>query len=133
MSLDVIADGDGDRISHCSADSSVEANGEEHTLFSHSLIVGDKNGSQCSTGKAGQIRHVHTHALKQLNKQLVCMLYTLVLVFSKSLRKNIYFVLYHLILLHAVSCIIFYLISCCNLSYHKNYPFTANKNYNNLV
>lgn len=52
VSLDAIADGDGDRLSHCSADSSSEANGEEHTLFSHGLIVGDKNGSQCSTGNA---------------------------------------------------------------------------------
>lgn len=52
VSLDAIANGDGDRLSHCSADSSSEANGEEHTLFSHGLIVGDKNGSQCSTGNA---------------------------------------------------------------------------------
>ncbi|KAK2860551.1 hypothetical protein Q7C36_004717 [Tachysurus vachellii] len=50
VSLDAIADGEGDRLSHCSADSSSEANGEEHTLFSRGLIVGDKNGSQCSTG-----------------------------------------------------------------------------------
>ncbi|KAB5579415.1 hypothetical protein PHYPO_G00194810 [Pangasianodon hypophthalmus] len=50
VSLDAIADGDGDRLSHCSADSSSEPNGEEHTLFSHGLIVADKNGSQCSTG-----------------------------------------------------------------------------------
>ncbi|TSK82191.1 DENN domain-containing protein 4C [Bagarius yarrelli] len=50
VSLDAIADGDGDRLSHCSGDSSSEANGEEHTLFSHRLIVGDKNGSQFSTG-----------------------------------------------------------------------------------
>ncbi|KAI5609538.1 DENN domain-containing protein 4C isoform X2 [Silurus asotus] len=50
VSLDAIADADGDRLSHCSADSSSEANGEEHTLFSRGLIVADKNGSQCSTG-----------------------------------------------------------------------------------
>ncbi|KAI4900140.1 hypothetical protein NFI96_023868, partial [Prochilodus magdalenae] len=50
VSLDAIADGDGDRLSHCSADSSSEANGDEHTLFSRRLIVEDANGSHCSTG-----------------------------------------------------------------------------------
>ncbi|XP_066536397.1 DENN domain-containing protein 4C isoform X2 [Hoplias malabaricus] len=50
VSLEAIADGDGDRLSHCSADSSSEANGEEHTLFSRHLIVEDVNGSQCSAG-----------------------------------------------------------------------------------
>lgn len=50
VSLDAIADGEGDRLSHCSADSSSEANGEEHTMFSHGLIVGDKKGCQLSTG-----------------------------------------------------------------------------------
>ncbi|KAF5907052.1 DENN domain-containing protein 4C isoform X1, partial [Clarias magur] len=50
VSLDAIADGDGDRFSHCSADSSSEANGEEHAPFIRGLIVGDRNGSQISTG-----------------------------------------------------------------------------------
>lgn len=72
MSLDAIADGEGDRLSHCSADSSSEANGEENTLFSHSLNVGDKNGSQCSTGNAQDSTHVHTHAVIQTVGQTVC-------------------------------------------------------------
>ncbi|XP_035392590.1 DENN domain-containing protein 4C isoform X1 [Electrophorus electricus] len=50
VSLDAIADGEGDRLSHCSADSSGETNGDEHTLFSRHLIVGVAHGSQSSTG-----------------------------------------------------------------------------------
>lgn len=50
VSLDAIADGEGDRLSHCSADSASEANGEEHALFPRRLIVEDTNGSHCSTG-----------------------------------------------------------------------------------
>ncbi|KAM3857669.1 DENN domain-containing protein 4C [Diretmus argenteus] len=40
----------GDRLSHGSADSSSEVNGEEHTLFARNLIVGDSTGNHCSTG-----------------------------------------------------------------------------------
>ncbi|XP_062850199.1 DENN domain-containing protein 4C [Trichomycterus rosablanca] len=50
VSLDAIADGDGDRFSHCSADSSSEANGDEHVLFSRRLTGGDKDGCHSSTG-----------------------------------------------------------------------------------
>ncbi|XP_031441222.1 DENN domain-containing protein 4C [Clupea harengus] len=39
-----------DRLSHGSADSSSEPNGNEHTLFSRGLLVGDATGSHCSTG-----------------------------------------------------------------------------------
>uniref|UniRef100_A0A8B9RHT8 DENN domain containing 4C n=1 Tax=Astyanax mexicanus TaxID=7994 RepID=A0A8B9RHT8_ASTMX len=49
VSLDAIADGEGDRLSHCSADSASLANGEEHALFPRRLIVEDTNGSHCST------------------------------------------------------------------------------------
>ncbi|KAI1888537.1 hypothetical protein AGOR_G00186190 [Albula goreensis] len=44
------ASSDGDRISHDSADSSNEANSEEHTLFARSLIVGDATNNHCGTG-----------------------------------------------------------------------------------
>ncbi|KAJ8385254.1 hypothetical protein AAFF_G00191310 [Aldrovandia affinis] len=44
------AGSDGDRISHGSADSSNEANSEEHTLFARSLIVGDATNNHCGTG-----------------------------------------------------------------------------------
>ncbi|KAG9334456.1 hypothetical protein JZ751_007654 [Albula glossodonta] len=43
------ASSDGDRISHDSADSSNEANSEEHTLFARSLIVGDATNNHCGT------------------------------------------------------------------------------------
>lgn len=72
MSLDAIADGEGDRLSHCSADSSSEANGEEHALFSNGLIVGDKNGSQCSTGNGQEETHtVHTLSLAVIQTLLM--------------------------------------------------------------
>lgn len=70
VSLDAIADGEGDRLSHCSADSSSEANGEEHTMFSHGLIVGDKKGCQLSTGNAHNAHTAYTHSHSY--KQLVC-------------------------------------------------------------
>uniref|UniRef100_A0A674EKN5 DENN domain containing 4C n=1 Tax=Salmo trutta TaxID=8032 RepID=A0A674EKN5_SALTR len=41
---------DGDRLSHGSADSSSEANGEDHTLFTRSLIIGDAADNHCSGG-----------------------------------------------------------------------------------
>uniref|UniRef100_UPI003AAF386A DENN domain-containing protein 4C isoform X3 n=1 Tax=Centroberyx gerrardi TaxID=166262 RepID=UPI003AAF386A len=41
---------DGDRLSHGSADSSSEVNGEEHTLFARSLVMGDSTNNHCSTG-----------------------------------------------------------------------------------
>uniref|UniRef100_A0A4W5NRE8 DENN domain containing 4C n=1 Tax=Hucho hucho TaxID=62062 RepID=A0A4W5NRE8_9TELE len=41
---------DGDRLSHWSADSSSEANGEDHTLFARSLIIGDAADNHCSRG-----------------------------------------------------------------------------------
>ncbi|XP_035283449.1 DENN domain-containing protein 4C [Anguilla anguilla] len=44
------ASSDGDRISHGSADSSNEANSEEHTLFARSLIVGEASDNHCGTG-----------------------------------------------------------------------------------
>ncbi|XP_076828543.1 DENN domain-containing protein 4C [Brachyhypopomus gauderio] len=51
VSLDAIADGEGDRLSRSSVDSSGEANGEEHTLFSRPLVVtAAAHGSQSSTG-----------------------------------------------------------------------------------
>ncbi|XP_051537842.1 DENN domain-containing protein 4C-like isoform X2 [Myxocyprinus asiaticus] len=50
VSAGIAAGGDGDRLSHCSADSSNETNVEEHTLFSRSLIVEDATDSQFSTG-----------------------------------------------------------------------------------
>uniref|UniRef100_A0AAY3ZWT6 DENN/MADD domain containing 4C n=1 Tax=Denticeps clupeoides TaxID=299321 RepID=A0AAY3ZWT6_9TELE len=40
--------GNGDRLSHCSADS--ETNGEEHTLFARSLVIGEVTTRHCSTG-----------------------------------------------------------------------------------
>ncbi|XP_028832927.1 DENN domain-containing protein 4C isoform X2 [Denticeps clupeoides] len=39
--------GNGDRLSHCSADS--ETNGEEHTLFARSLVIGEVTTRHCST------------------------------------------------------------------------------------
>ncbi|XP_051570477.1 DENN domain-containing protein 4C-like isoform X3 [Myxocyprinus asiaticus] len=45
-----VAGGDGDRLSHCSADSSNETNVEEPTLFSQSLIVENATDSHFSTG-----------------------------------------------------------------------------------
>ncbi|XP_029609544.1 DENN domain-containing protein 4C isoform X1 [Salmo trutta] len=44
------ASSDGDRLSHGSADSSSEANGEDHTLFTRSLIIGDAADNHCSGG-----------------------------------------------------------------------------------
>uniref|UniRef100_A0A667Z4Q7 DENN domain containing 4C n=1 Tax=Myripristis murdjan TaxID=586833 RepID=A0A667Z4Q7_9TELE len=41
---------DADRLSHGSADSSSEVNGEEHTLFARSLVIADSKDSHCSTG-----------------------------------------------------------------------------------
>uniref|UniRef100_A0A8C7HTV1 DENN domain-containing protein 4C n=1 Tax=Oncorhynchus kisutch TaxID=8019 RepID=A0A8C7HTV1_ONCKI len=43
-------DSDGDRLSHGSADSSSEANGEDHTLFARSLIIADTADNHCSGG-----------------------------------------------------------------------------------
>uniref|UniRef100_A0A674C0Q2 DENN/MADD domain containing 4C n=1 Tax=Salmo trutta TaxID=8032 RepID=A0A674C0Q2_SALTR len=40
----------GDRMSHGSADHSSEVNGEDHTLFARSLIIGDATDNHCSTG-----------------------------------------------------------------------------------
>lgn len=45
------ASSDGDRLSHGSADSSSEANGEDHTLFTRSLIIGDAADNHCSGGR----------------------------------------------------------------------------------
>ncbi|XP_028973842.2 DENN domain-containing protein 4C isoform X2 [Esox lucius] len=42
---------DGDRLSHGSADSSSEVNGDEHTLFARSLIIGDPVENHCSRGE----------------------------------------------------------------------------------
>lgn len=41
---------DTDRLSHGSADSSSEVNGEEHNLFAHSHDIGDSTDNHCSTG-----------------------------------------------------------------------------------
>ncbi|XP_056156609.1 DENN domain-containing protein 4C [Lampris incognitus] len=41
---------DGDRLSHGSADSSSEANGEEHTLFARNLVMADSTDNHYSTG-----------------------------------------------------------------------------------
>uniref|UniRef100_A0A8C8BW30 DENN/MADD domain containing 4C n=1 Tax=Oncorhynchus tshawytscha TaxID=74940 RepID=A0A8C8BW30_ONCTS len=40
----------GDQLSHGSADSSSEANGEDHTLFARSLIIADTADNHCSGG-----------------------------------------------------------------------------------
>ncbi|CDQ62424.1 unnamed protein product [Oncorhynchus mykiss] len=45
-----LASSDGDRLSHGSADSSSEANGEDHTLFARSLIIADTADNHCSGG-----------------------------------------------------------------------------------
>ncbi|KAM7377430.1 hypothetical protein PAMA_013964 [Pampus argenteus] len=42
---------DADRLSHGSADSSSEVNGEEHNLFAHSHGIGDSTDNHCSTGR----------------------------------------------------------------------------------
>eukprot|EP00064_Thunnus_orientalis_P001143 superscaffoldBa00000074_g1145 len=42
---------DADRLSHGSADSSNEVNGEEHNLFAHSHDMGDSTDNHCSTGR----------------------------------------------------------------------------------
>ncbi|KAJ8008216.1 hypothetical protein DPEC_G00102500 [Dallia pectoralis] len=44
------ASSDGDRLSHGSADSSSEVNGDEHTLFARNLIIGDAGDAHCSRG-----------------------------------------------------------------------------------
>uniref|UniRef100_A0A8K9Y0E3 UDENN domain-containing protein n=1 Tax=Oncorhynchus mykiss TaxID=8022 RepID=A0A8K9Y0E3_ONCMY len=46
-----LASSDGDRLSHGSADSSSEANGEDHTLFARSLIIADTADNHCSGGR----------------------------------------------------------------------------------
>uniref|UniRef100_A0A674EK93 DENN domain containing 4C n=1 Tax=Salmo trutta TaxID=8032 RepID=A0A674EK93_SALTR len=46
---------DGDRLSHGSADSSSEANGEDHTLFTRSLIIGDAADNHCSGGRLTEL------------------------------------------------------------------------------
>uniref|UniRef100_A0A4W5PKM4 DENN domain containing 4C n=1 Tax=Hucho hucho TaxID=62062 RepID=A0A4W5PKM4_9TELE len=40
----------GERLSHGSADHSSEVNGEDHTLFARSLIIGEATDNHCSTG-----------------------------------------------------------------------------------
>ncbi|XP_034412513.1 DENN domain-containing protein 4C isoform X3 [Cyclopterus lumpus] len=42
---------DADRLSHGSADSSSEVNGEEHNLFAHSRGMGDTADNHCGTGR----------------------------------------------------------------------------------
>ncbi|XP_041820417.1 DENN domain-containing protein 4C isoform X1 [Chelmon rostratus] len=42
---------DADRLSHGSADSSSEVNGEEHNLFAHSHSMEDTTDNHCSTGR----------------------------------------------------------------------------------
>lgn len=41
---------DADRLSHGSADSSTEVNGQEHNLFAHSHTMEDTTENHCSTG-----------------------------------------------------------------------------------
>uniref|UniRef100_A0A8C8BW75 DENN/MADD domain containing 4C n=1 Tax=Oncorhynchus tshawytscha TaxID=74940 RepID=A0A8C8BW75_ONCTS len=45
-----LASSNGDQLSHGSADSSSEANGEDHTLFARSLIIADTADNHCSGG-----------------------------------------------------------------------------------
>uniref|UniRef100_A0A8C7DP28 DENN domain containing 4C n=1 Tax=Oncorhynchus kisutch TaxID=8019 RepID=A0A8C7DP28_ONCKI len=49
-SLSVEVSVSGDLLSHGSADHSSEVNGEDHTLFARSLIIGDATDNHCSTG-----------------------------------------------------------------------------------
>uniref|UniRef100_A0A8C7SE44 UDENN domain-containing protein n=1 Tax=Oncorhynchus mykiss TaxID=8022 RepID=A0A8C7SE44_ONCMY len=48
-SLSVVVSVSGDLLSHGSADHSSEVNGEDHTLFARSLIIGDATDNHCST------------------------------------------------------------------------------------
>uniref|UniRef100_A0A8C7NLF6 UDENN domain-containing protein n=1 Tax=Oncorhynchus mykiss TaxID=8022 RepID=A0A8C7NLF6_ONCMY len=50
-----LASSDGDRLSHGSADSSSEANGEDHTLFARSLIIADTADNHCSGGRLTEL------------------------------------------------------------------------------
>uniref|UniRef100_A0A8C8K5G8 DENN/MADD domain containing 4C n=1 Tax=Oncorhynchus tshawytscha TaxID=74940 RepID=A0A8C8K5G8_ONCTS len=49
-SLSVVVSVSSDLLSHGSADHSSEVNGEDHTLFARSLIIGDATDNHCSTG-----------------------------------------------------------------------------------
>ncbi|KAL4641559.1 DENN domain-containing protein 4C-like isoform X1 [Arapaima gigas] len=42
--------GDGDHLSHSSADSSSDVNSDEHTLFARHLVVGEPSDACCATG-----------------------------------------------------------------------------------
>uniref|UniRef100_A0A3Q3QTP5 UDENN domain-containing protein n=1 Tax=Monopterus albus TaxID=43700 RepID=A0A3Q3QTP5_MONAL len=49
---------DTDHLSHGSADSSSEVNGEEHNLFAHSHSMGDATDNHCSTGTDSPKLHI---------------------------------------------------------------------------
>uniref|UniRef100_A0A8C9S0E1 DENN/MADD domain containing 4C n=1 Tax=Scleropages formosus TaxID=113540 RepID=A0A8C9S0E1_SCLFO len=46
---------DGDHISHGSADSSSDVNGDDHALFAHHLVVGESSDLCCSAGSSGMV------------------------------------------------------------------------------
>uniref|UniRef100_A0AAZ3SUB8 DENN domain-containing protein 4C n=1 Tax=Oncorhynchus tshawytscha TaxID=74940 RepID=A0AAZ3SUB8_ONCTS len=61
-----LASSNGDQLSHGSADSSSEANGEDHTLFARSLIIADTADNHYWTDFIGTLNHVVRHTLKPL-------------------------------------------------------------------
>uniref|UniRef100_A0A8C9SBG8 DENN/MADD domain containing 4C n=1 Tax=Scleropages formosus TaxID=113540 RepID=A0A8C9SBG8_SCLFO len=60
---------DGDHISHGSADSSSDVNGDDHALFAHHLVVGESSDLCCSAGEPHTAGEAGPHQKKQHKSQ----------------------------------------------------------------